>query len=525
MQAAVKWAFWGVALGMSAMMGIALANGGSDDPGAPAEFVKQLSDPDWRVRNHATECLRKGGEAAYRALLTAENDHPEARFRIALLKRELAPVFGNWTHALEAGKEAADSGRHETALGYFLTAARKNENLRQDAWLSELVRRCWLAMPASARNEDARADWELFLCGEYGLLADRHPQSTLREKALFRAGRFEEVLESYPRGHYAPLARYSLTAGHPYFEPSMYLEITDPEREIVQWPEFLRGHPDHPGCDDAAYRLGRAYESTGRHAEAVTWMYRSAELPDGEYAWKGPLRAVYVLDALATEDELRVLAGRGPTVEIRESASLALCARLMRRFDFEAALSACEKFAGEHPESRHTADAAKRAEDLAGVLIPLSRKISGGEGADAAMYDIGRYFYHRVLSLYNASWNGNRVNYFTYEMICLGRTHAFTKPDYFESHNNYIAAAKWFDRLVKEHPESGLLQRALYSAGTAYMKAALLDRFSVFPQGRRGLLRESSERYAALAKQHQGDPLAADAAGMMKVVSGIRVED
>jgi tetratricopeptide (TPR) repeat protein len=518
MKATFRWFVWVMALSGGAALGIALAGGEEEEAVTPAECVRRLSDPDWRVRSAATRALRTGGVEAYKALFTEKNPHPEARFRIALLKKELAPLHGGWKHALEAGRASLDRQDMDLALKYLLIAARKNPPLRTDAWVAQLCTRAWAARPEGARDKSGREDWELFLCGEHAYLAGRFPQSPLREKSLFLAGRYEAVLSDYPDGVYAPLAKYSRTAGHPYFEPPAYLEIRDPAREAAAWPKFLREHPGHPGSDDAAYRLGRALEKLSRFREAVTWLMRSARLPDGEFSWKGPLRALYVMDASASEADLRVLAREGASRELREKARVTLGVRALRRGAFVEARDVWKAFLEDCTQSAFREKVAARVKDLETVLIPAAERLKAGEAADEALYALGRYFYHRVLALYNPVWEGNRVNYFSYEVNCLGRSHAFRNPPYFESHNNYLRAATYFDRLWKEYPDSPWRAKALYSSGTAHFRASSLNQFSVFHRTRAQLLGASEARYVRLASEHAGDPLAPAAKKMVRVV-------
>jgi outer membrane protein assembly factor BamD (BamD/ComL family) len=519
MKVTIRWLVWAVAIGSGAVLGIAVAGGeGPTEGKSLEEWIHLLSDPDWTVRAQATEALRGGGEDAYKALFAVENPDLEARFRIALLKKEMAPLYGSWKDALTAGRTAFDGGDMKPALRYFLVAARKKDVLRDDPWLADLCSRAWQALPEDERGVEGRPDWELLLCGEHDRLADRFPESPRREKALFLAGRYGEVIKAYPEGTYAPLAKYSLTAGHAYFEPPRYLEIKDPEKEVEAWPRFLTEHPGHPGSDDAAYRLGRALEKLTRYREAALWLARSASLPDGEFRWKGPLRALYVLDALASEEELEALAGSNAPPEIGERAFLTLGIRSLRTGKYVEALSRFERFLIEYPKSAHRVEVEKRCGALREILIPRASEIESPVKADTALYALGRYFYHDLLALYNPAWAGNRVNYFSYEVNCLGRSHAFTHPEYFESHNNYLCAAGYFDRLWKEHGRSPLRAKALYSAGTCYFKAPTLNQFSVFRRTPDELLAESLARYKRLLKEHPDHPLARDAKKMIEVV-------
>jgi tetratricopeptide (TPR) repeat protein len=277
-------------------------------------------------------------------------------------------------------------------------------------------------------------------------------------------------------------------------------------------------HPGHPGSDDAAYRLGRALEKLTRYREAALWLTRSASLPDGEFAWKGPLRALFVLDALAPEKDLEALAESGKPGSLGEKAFLTLGIRSLRAGRYVEALSRFERFLLEYPKTGYRGEVEKRCSALRETLIPLQAEADGPCKTDDALYELGRYFYHDLLALYNPAWDGNRVNYFSYEVNCLGRTHAFTHPEYFEAHNNYLQAARYFDRVWMEHERSPLRAKALYSAGTCYFKAPSLNQFSVFRRTRDELLAESLARYERLVKEHPRHGLAVDAKKMIEVV-------
>ncbi|MHC4780207.1 MAG: tetratricopeptide repeat protein [Planctomycetota bacterium] len=259
-------------------------------------------------------------------------------------------------------------------------------------------------------------------------------------------------------------------------------------------------------------------EKLHRYTEAVTWLDRSSRLPDGEFTWKGPLRALYVLDALASEEDIDTLVEEGSSKEIREKALLTRAIRFLRRRDFEGARKVLDRFVVEYPSSRFGKEVEKRRQVLSKTLIPQCVAAREKERADEALYALGRHFYHDLLSLYNPAWEGSRVNYLSYEVNCLGRTHAFTHPEYFESHNNYLCAAVYFDMLWREHPDSPLRPKALYSAGTCYFKAPTLNQFSLFRLTRAELITESKARYELLLKDHPNHHLAQSAKKMIEVL-------
>jgi tetratricopeptide (TPR) repeat protein len=493
-----------------------------ESPKNLAHLVHALGVPTLAKRRQARRELRAQGLAAYRVLRSWKPDgNAEREMNVRILLFQMEPECGPWHAAMEAGRFYFARGQYSHALPLFLRAGEKHVPLRTDKWFHHLTRTCFEGISAQEKRGGSWTDWSFFATGQYRRLVRDFPTSPLRERSLFKLGRHAELLKAYPRGALASFARYSLVSGHPYHEPPIYLEVKNPQKEIAAWPRFLADNPGHPGLDDAAYRLGRAYEMTQDHVRAVRYLQMSAILPDGEYTRKGIQRVRYVIDALCTHEELRELALSDSRDEIRAWARLTMGVAFLREDRFEEALAAFEGFLRFHPANRFAGAVKARVDALSKTLIPLCREARDTANGDRALYDLGRFFYHDILALYNPLWDGQRAAYLGFEVNALGRSHAFHHPDYFERHNNYLAAARHFRALLDRFPDSPLKEQALYSLGSCLLKAPALNHFAVFSCLRSKMLDRARAYYARLVRECPESPLRPDALNMMSVIDSL----
>jgi tetratricopeptide (TPR) repeat protein len=475
-----------------------------------------------RERTQAQEQLLKAGGSAYRQLRSAyPTGKPETDMALRMLLFKMEPLHGPWFCAMRAARYHYQKSDYAEALALFLRAAKKHPPLRRDKWFHHLARRCYQRLLPWEREKMTFSDWELFATGQHQRLVTEHPKSAFRDQSLFRLGRFKQLLKEYPESPLRPYAEYSLLAGHPYFEPPSLLEIRHPLREIQEWPKFLKAHTNHPGLDDAAYRLGRAYELAGDPQNAVKYFHMARTLPDGEYRWKARMRILYVLDALCSPGDLEAIARGAPDPAIREMAACSIGIVLQREERYDQALGAHRRFLASRPDSAFCSKVRKHAERLEKILIPAAARAAGDREADQGAYELGRFYYHNILANYNPIWQGHRAAYLSYEVNACGRSHAFLNPGYFEEHNNYLCAARHFERLLAEHPRSPLREKALYSLGTCYLRAPGLNHFANFTVPRKTLLEKARQAYARLAREHPKSSLADDAARMIDVIKSL----
>ncbi len=510
-------------LGAAAMLAAAAGPSSAEDGGAGkaaiGRDIRLLGSADPAQRERAREGLLGAGAAAFRELCRLETfENPEQEMNVRMLVFRMEPYYGPWTSGMEAGRFLMNRGDFERALAMFLSAAGRHEPIRGDKWFRHLVSSCYARVPEDRREAIPLEDWGLYATGQIGKLVATHKSSKYRERSLFELGMYDELLAEFPKGEFAPYAKYSKVSGHAYLEPQAYLEITDPEKEIAEWPGFIAGNKGHPGQDDAAYRLGRACEMAGRRLEAVKWLHLARVLPDGEFRIKGAMRMLYVLDSLCTLEELESLSKGAPSPEIEEWAQVSIAVRHFRAFRFGESLASWKAYLQSRPKGRFAEHAAARAELIEKRILPLAAAAEDGRAGDAALYEIGRIFYHDVLANYNPAWEGSRAEYLSTEINCLGRTHAFDNPAYFESHNNYLAAAAWFAKLLGRFPESPLKDKALYSTGSCWLKAPMLNHFSNFSLSRREMLAKAREYYRRVVDECPDSPLLGDAARMIAVI-------
>ena len=174
-----------------------------------------------------------------------------------------------------------------------------NPDLLDSSYVRGLVAQAAGKLPEPERTAFGQSDLGLYLARKFGDLRKEFPASYLSGKAVYAGGGFEEYLRLFPSGFYAPPAKYCLIAGYKaYALPEDRLRpvrIADPDREIREWPQFLKDFPDFEGADDANYRLARALEIRGRLQEACLRL--RLRLGDGDMEENALERLLFIMDA------------------------------------------------------------------------------------------------------------------------------------------------------------------------------------------------------------------------------------
>jgi len=220
---------------------------------------------------------------------------PLAELKSADRRRRIAAAEA----ANELAEELLAGGHPAGALARYREALQADLDLLDSEHVRDRLTELAGKLPDAARADFRRSDLGLYVAEKFDDLRREHPRSPLAGKALYGQGGFEEYLRGFPDGFYAPHSRYCLIAGRKaYRTPNRKpkpLTIADPDREIRDWPQFLKDHPDFDGADDANYRLARALETRGRLQEACLRL--RLRLPDGDLDWNARERLLFIMDS------------------------------------------------------------------------------------------------------------------------------------------------------------------------------------------------------------------------------------
>lgn len=363
------------------------------------------------------------------------------------------------------------------------------------------------------------------------------------------------LVERRPKGRLAAGVRlYEQVRGLPYFawdrrDESIYwlMSLGDeqyrPEEEIPGWHAFLERFPDHPGADDAAYRLGRCLEIQGDYPGALAAFYRALELPDGDLRFAAYGRILHLLDTLRAEEfqafhpwpeglpeELRWPVAYGEAVALLREGRYAEAADALGRLlegqeepdSLRPALFALRPTAmdGGYPLGamldRQRASARALAE-----LAQAAEAASSPEDGARARYELAARIYHDPYLFYNHLWAGKRQAFYWLGGVNAHLYGALTARfrDYVRRSHHLAQALPMLEALAGPDAPPALRARALFSVGRAYtelLSAAEEAQVLFPPEELRRRAAAALEGFLALKPR---DPLADDALLMLAAVT------
>lgn len=343
-----------------------------------------------------------------------------------------------------------------------------------------------------------------------------------------------------------------------------------PDAEIPGWEHFLEEYASHPAADDAAYRLGRSFEvrAMGRDAADASGRARdirqaalaylvAAALPDGDMRRDALGRLVFLLDAVASEDELGALASlagsdepeTGPKSSAIErlagpragaylacAARYALAVRLLRGGEYDEAagqLAAVTRVVGEVPlpwdgwdplgfRRSDTEDALSRQSVAARLLAEGQAEGQADPGRMAQRrYEEAAAIYREPLLFYLPLWHGERAAYLAFGHVFdaadAGLWDASALRRYVQAHNTYVRALELFERLLGSDPPEPWKEKAFFSRAMT-LRHLVEYGFEVrYWRDPSALKAEAVRSFEAFAREYPDSPLADDALLMVGV--------
>jgi hypothetical protein len=340
--------------------------------------------------------------------------------------------------------------------------------------------RIYLLRQMTWRDRATKPDWPRYLVGESDPAVRQAIYELMQDGPAFLAsleqdGAFPEVqppwewekrlAEQNPDSFYARGIRaYEAVRGRPYFEidrradPGMrsYREFGnhsyDCDREIPGWTSFLATYGRHESADDAAYRLGRCYESRGQYAEALRWLLRVPALGDADMTDDARPRVVWILDAELDEAALRALPADLPD-ELPPMIAYTIVVKELRAGRYAEAHRDLDAFTTRYeslqlPMATWFADmnsfwAGVRQQQAA--VSRLEGLAAGGAWADR--YNLAAAMYHDELLFYNYLWGGGRHWYLMDALLALqgDADPAYTR--WVSEMNNLLQAVQAFEQV------------------------------------------------------------------------------
>lgn len=308
-------------------------------------------------------------------------------------------------------------------------------------------------------------------------LPDEERLTFLRsEFGLYASSHFQEYLAAYPKGAFAPFARYCLIAGHRSYcrteEGRWLIKIEDSDREIAEWPAFLKAYPDFAGADDAQYRYGRALEVNGRYVDAVRahWPKRG----DGELHTASFERIYFILDTRMDEQELNAF--RIEAAGLKRNDSVATVPELFLHIDELIGLK--QMRGGEFTRAAKTfLDMQERAKDHRAILrLARARELYCRQAAALAedrspegLYALASFFYkegHRRTDLFEAGQS------LQWKQNCFSYRKATEPADVLNRSSRWWQAIQLYQAIEDQNLQTETALKATYMLGNCYSRLA-----------------------------------------------------
>ena len=181
----------------------------------------------------------------------------------------------------------------------------------QDRQLSPIALRALISseIKRDASNNDQWTTWqwspEILV-----LLKDAVNQNMFKLSAFNDYRELLKLSERYPESKLTKGAiQYrNLTNGSNYFGYSGRLrQPFNPKAEKNIWLQFIDMYPDHPGTDDAMFRIARSHEVLGDYQNAILWYYKALQAPDGSMNSDSVSRISLLTNSIMSIQEVSLL--------------------------------------------------------------------------------------------------------------------------------------------------------------------------------------------------------------------------
>lgn len=302
-------------------------------------------------------------------------------------------------------------------------------------------------------------------------LAERYPESMMTKGAI-----------QY-RNH---------TNGSNYFgyqNSTILRQPFNPTTEKNIWLKFIDMYPDHPGTDDAMFRIARSYEVLGEYQNAVLWYYKSSQAPDGGISSSSVRRIFLLTNSIMSVQEVSLLIEQ--LIQKQQAQNLipyleyGKALNLVNTGDLQAGHDAIDKFIKRYKQqgvriinggylnldSVFWNELERQVEDIKELQKILSQPKS-----DKRLYEEGAFWFNKKRLTYNflektfgssslpVKWDGN----LTYTGYSVTENLVNTFWEKHKSRNQLLKSVKAFGALLKEYPNSDLREKASYSIALSY---------------------------------------------------------
>ncbi|WP_159788930.1 tetratricopeptide repeat protein [Sodalinema gerasimenkoae] len=310
-----------------------------------------------------------------------------------------------------------------------------------------------------------------------------------------------QLANRYPESKFTKGAQEyaSLAGGGAYFgssgKKSFFRQPFNPSTELEIWPDFIDKYEDHPGVNDAMYRVARAYELQGKYEKALLWYQKAYRHVDNDhFSLAARRRILFIIDMIVDIDFLEDFIKSHPENSLVPALIYSKAIHLFREDRLLEAKYELEKFLSVY-----------RGRRISGILgdlyngdvyldqtffqivenqvnhIKEIKEIRESNSDNATkLYEEARVFFYNERLLLNHLWESRFFSNFrafvprewegasTSVLYTINFDFFQKAMNGFNTTNELLKALELFQGIISDYPESDLKEKAAYSVGLTY---------------------------------------------------------
>lgn len=387
-------------------------------------------------------------------------------------------------------------------LSFYVSRNSRNKDLfrsiakSKDRQLSAIALNAFikteLQRDASKNDQWTTWQWSPEVIGLLEEASDQH----MYKLSQFNSLQLLKLVERYPNSKMAKgaIEYRNLVNGSEYFgyenpTRAFLRQPFYPSEEKKTWLRFIDTYPDHPGTDDAMFRIARSYEVEGDYQNAILWYYKSSQAPDGFMSNNSIGRIFLLIDSIVSSAEISQIIGKlsdkKPENNLLIYLQYSKAINLVKEDKLEDAYNSLNIFVKTYKQTKLRAldgtyidSDSKFWNYLNNQIEDIKelQKIRNQQISDKKLYEEAAFFFNKNLLTYNflsgdywrlwipEKWEGNST-YIQYS-ISPNLIDLFWQKH--ESRNEILKSLALFQKLLDEYPNSELRQKAEYSIGLNY---------------------------------------------------------
>ena len=368
-----------------------------------------------------------------------------------------------------------------------------------------------MELARDSNNDDQWTNWQwspyVLSLFEKAVEEDFHLLGNLEMLELFQlANRYPDSKFTQGCKEYA-----SLIGEETYFDPKLDLgnnkapvfkQPFNPLRELEIWPEFIKKYQDHPGVNDAMYRLARAYEMKKDYENALIWYQKSFHHINNDYfSLVAPSRILFIVDMLMNSESIDNFVETHPENSLVPILAYSKAIHLFREDKLLEAINELERFILSYKEKRIKGHLSHLTGGFLGKVFfedienqlrnieDINKIRNSNDSNDVKLYKEAAFMFKNEGLFYNYLW-GTGAKSINYRLPGFFGTFKIFVPNWkgqqtvlqasinfdfieesqsgYQKTNELLRSLDLFKKLVLDYPDSKKREKAAFSIGLIY---------------------------------------------------------